>query len=211
MPVGSLQAIHDSVQALYTTRRSLYSIDDGSLGNLRSTRGMTHNGCTPRYGPRPSSVDAYMEHYNRTLSRVSKIGQTPNDDSAASILLRKAWWHVLASPPASSPYFAAAQEARVVTRQQADTVADREAWRVATVAAIISLLKSGMNQCIPIHLLAICREGWELGSEASQSRGCSRSTACRPSQLERSLSRAPYAPLPQMPVTTQWTTDHTSR
>ena len=54
------------------------------------------------------------------------------------------WWKIIAEPPVTSPqYFAAAQEARIITRGECESVAHRDGFRVAMVKAVDTLVRSG--------------------------------------------------------------------
>jgi hypothetical protein len=95
--------------------------------------------------PAELSVNAYNSYFNSALAKAGAVGQNPTNDIAQSILLRKAWWPVIASPPISSIYYEAAREARLVTRQQQDTIAHRVAFHLAITEAIKGQVKAGVG------------------------------------------------------------------
>ena len=95
--------------------------------------------------PTELSINSYNSHFNLALAKAGAVGQNPTNDTDAYILLRKAWWPVIASPPVSSIYYEAAREARLVTRQQQDTVAHRVAFHLAMTEAIKDQVKAGVG------------------------------------------------------------------
>ena len=64
------------------------------------------------------------------------IGLNPLADDPASVALRQTYWDVLASPPAGSVYDVAATEARHVTGAANTTLAHRDAFLAAMIAAV---------------------------------------------------------------------------
>jgi hypothetical protein len=80
--------------------------------------------------------EKYAAHMDKAVSMATRVQLNPGDETLASQRHRALWWGVFAGPPESSVFHAAAKEARAVTQQRRRTVADRDAWRVAMLAAI---------------------------------------------------------------------------
>ena len=121
---------HPYAQALMTLDKRW--LDRGIAANVGEEAGSLYMSTWPKQ----MSVETYDEHYNRTLARAAKIGQSPLDDSDLAVQLRGGWWHVVASPPVDSVLYAAAEEARVVTGGECSTVEHRVQFRIAIMQAI---------------------------------------------------------------------------
>ena len=80
--------------------------------------------------------DEYNTFVGKAVADATRLGLNPDVEDAPSQHLRRIWWEVIATPPADSPWERIAAEARLQTQGARLTVADRENFKIAMLAAI---------------------------------------------------------------------------
>ena len=82
------------------------------------------------------ALDEYNTFYGKVVADASRLGLNPEVEDAPSQQLRRIWWDVFATPPADSAWEKVAAEARMQSQGARVTVADRDTFKTAMLAAI---------------------------------------------------------------------------
>ena len=102
------------------------------------------------------------------------MGLSPVDDSVDAIQIRRKWWHVLSPPPLGSVFYQPAEEARVATRGECNTVAHRAEFCIAMLQAV-------SKQVVGMHIQKVRME-IDFNARGTRGRRRQRSVTARGAQ-----------------------------